>query len=121
MTERDARVYFAGERTLLACIRTGLAMMGFGFDVARVGLVVREGAAARGEVVRGGGGSLWGGTALVVLGVVVNVHAAFVHQSFRRRFDEGDPMPARSSFGIALAGLLAAVGLAMAVYLILRA
>ena len=120
--ERDPRVYFAGERTLLAWIRTGLALMGFGFVVARFGLFLREMAAARGEVIAGGGGgSLWAGTALVVLGVVVNVHAAFVHQAFRRRFDEGDPMPARSSFGIALAGLLAAVGMAMAVYLILRA
>lgn len=119
--ERDPRIYFAGERTFLAWIRTGLAMMGFGFVVARFGLFLREVAAARGEVMHGGGGSLWAGTALVVLGVVVNIHAAFVHQSFRRRFDEGDPMPVRSSFGIALAGLLAAVGLAMAVYLILRA
>jgi len=120
-SERDPRVYFAGERTFLAWIRTGLALMGFGFVVARFGLFLREIAAARGEVITGGGGSLWAGTALVVLGVVVNVHAAFVHESFRRRFDEGTPIPARSSFGIALAGLLAAVGMAMAVYLIVRA
>jgi uncharacterized membrane protein YidH (DUF202 family) len=31
----DPRVYFAAERTLLAWVRTGLAMMGFGFVVAR--------------------------------------------------------------------------------------
>jgi uncharacterized membrane protein YidH (DUF202 family) len=31
----DPRVYFAAERTLLAWVRTGLALMGFGFVVAR--------------------------------------------------------------------------------------
>ena len=30
--------YLAAERTLLAWIRTGLALMGFGFVVARFGL-----------------------------------------------------------------------------------
>jgi putative membrane protein len=120
-SERDPRVYFAGERTFLAWIRTGLALMGFGFVVARFGIFLREIAAARGDIIVGGGGSLWAGTALVVLGVVVNIYAAMAHKDFRRRFDAGDPMPARSSFGIALAGLLAAVGMAMAVYLILRA
>ena len=34
--------YLAAERTLLAWIRTGLAMMGFGFVVARFGLFLQE-------------------------------------------------------------------------------
>ena len=40
MTDRseDPRVRFAIERTLLAWVRTGLALMGFGFVVARFGL-----------------------------------------------------------------------------------
>ena len=38
----DPRVRFAAERTVLAWIRTGLAMMGFGFVVARFGVFLRE-------------------------------------------------------------------------------
>ena len=40
--EADPRVRLAAERTMLAWIRTGLAMMGFGFVVARFGLFLRE-------------------------------------------------------------------------------
>lgn len=39
--ERDPRVYFAAEPTFLAWIRTGLALMGVGFAVARFGLFLR--------------------------------------------------------------------------------
>ena len=119
--ERDPRVYFAAERTLLAWVRTGLAMMGFGFVVARFGLFLRELAAARGEeVASAGGGSLWAGTALVLIGVIVNVHAAVAHGRFAARFRDGEAEPHDSRFGIIIASVLAAVGFSMAVYLISR-
>jgi putative membrane protein len=38
MADDDPRIYFAAERTLLAWIRTGIAVMAFGFVVARFGL-----------------------------------------------------------------------------------
>lgn len=38
MTDRDPRVYFAAERTLLAWIRTAVAIIALGFVIARFGL-----------------------------------------------------------------------------------
>jgi putative membrane protein len=57
--EPDLRVYFAAERTMLAWVRTGLAMMGFGFVVARFGLFLRELAVVRGVSPHQGRLSLW--------------------------------------------------------------
>jgi putative membrane protein len=117
----DPRVRFAGERTLLAWIRTGLAMMGFGFVVARFGLFLTELAAAGQDVSRHSTGvSLWLGTSLVLLGVTVNVLAAVGHARFLRRLDRGEPYRAPVwSLGVIVAAVLAAVGIAMTAYLVL--
>src|SRR5579883_2977529 len=76
----DPRIRFAAERTLLAWIRTGLALMGFGFVVARFGLFLRELAAVNQTAVSHSPKvSLWIGIALVVLGVCLNLLAAWEH------------------------------------------
>lgn len=119
----DPRVRLAGERTLLAWVRTGLAMMGFGFVVARFGLFLKELAAADGTGPSASTGvSLWIGTVLVLLGVSVNLLAAADHYQFLRRLDRGEPYRApRWSLGIIISVLLATVGLAMTAYLLLVA
>jgi putative membrane protein len=114
----DPRVRLAAERTLLAWIRTGLAMMGFGFVVARFGLFLRELAAADGAPRRPPGLSLWIGTALVLLGVAVTVLAAVQHARFLRFLERGEPPRASWPLGMVAAGVLALLGFAMAGYLI---
>ena len=120
-SEIDPRVIFSAERTLLSWIRSGVAMMGFGFVVARFGIFLRELAEARGAVpLRHSGLSLWTGSALVLLGVVVNLVAAFNYASIARSLKRGEPIYSPGiSMGIVATGVLTVLGLAMVVYLVL--
>src|SRR5882757_8290587 len=103
--QNDPRIHFAAERTFLAWIRTGLAMMGFGFVVARFGLFLRELAAEQGVLPQPRVSvSLWVGTALVLLGVAASLCAAFKHWQTVRRLDRGQPM----RFGPLSLGILVA-------------
>lgn len=120
-TPADNKDYFAAERTLLAWIRTGLAMMGFGFVVARFGLFLRELAAARGHApVHITSWSLWFGTLLVVLGVVASLWSAIAHMQYVRKLDRGEHLQFRTvSPAVFTAVVLGLLGLAMAGYLAL--
>jgi putative membrane protein len=119
--ERDPRIYMAAERTFLAWIRTGLSMMGFGFVVARFGLFLRElGQAALDRQTQVTGFSMWAGTTMVLVGVVVNVVAAVQHMKVIRDLNAGVDITGKpSTAGVVLALLLAAAGLTMAAYLTL--
>jgi len=112
--------YLAAERTLLAWIRTGLALMGFGFVVARFGLFLQQlrliDHAPSGASY---GVSLWFGTALIAVGVAVNLSSAWRHVGLVRELDKGEPACSRSlTPAVATALFLALVGLAMAIYLV---
>src|SRR5262249_37271410 len=96
MPERDEFPdYLALERTFLAWVRTGLALMGFGFVVARFGLFLRELQALPQDASSSSPGlSVWFGTALILMGVAANVLAAWRHRQLVRQLDRGEiPRP----------------------------
>jgi uncharacterized protein (DUF302 family)/uncharacterized membrane protein YidH (DUF202 family) len=112
--------YLAAERTFLAWIRTGLALMGFGFVVARFGLFLRELQTGQPSLPAPSYGfSFWFGTALIILGVIVNIVSAKRHVRLVQELNSGGSAFTRpSSLAVIVALALAVIGLAMAIYVI---
>jgi len=94
--------------------------MGFGFVVARFGLFLREIAMTTHDLpLESTGASLWMGTALLLLGAVVNVAASINHVRLVGRLNRGDNLGHPSAPAIAVALTLACLGLGLAAYLVL--
>ena len=118
--EKDPRIYMAAERTFLAWIRTGVALLAFGFVVARFGIFLRQVALVGGAAPGGGPGvSLQVGLGLVATGVIVCVVSAVRHARYIRAIDEGRFRGSfGSTFAFAIVALLSLVGVTMAVLLV---
>jgi putative membrane protein len=117
---KDPRVLFAAERTFLAWIRTGLSLMGFGFVVARFGLFLKQvSGSGPAPGVRSYGFSLWAGSAMVLLGAVLNLAAVARHLNVVGKLKRGEDIVTRPSpTAIAVGILLGLVGIAMVVFLL---
>jgi len=113
----DLRFVQANERTLLAWVRTALGIMAFGFVVARLGLWMAQLQPATTQT----GTSLWVGVALVLFGSGTLVGALRRYTAAHRALVAGHPHVPGTAFGVLVAGLLAASGLALAAYLVTRA
>jgi putative membrane protein len=120
--EQDPRIYFAAERTLLAWIRTGIALMAFGFAIARFGLFLRQIQAT--QTAATPSHSTWGsplaGVTLIAIGVLVNIGATINYRRIIHQLSSGTWVPGKvSRTAITLSTLLAVLGVLMAIYLIL--
>ncbi len=114
----DPRVYFAAERTMLAWLRTGIAVMAFGFVVARFGLFLRLLRAQGGSEV-GHGVSPYLGAALVGLGVVATAGGALQYQRFVASLPAGArPTTSSPQFVLGLSWALVVIGVALGVVLL---
>src|SRR5262245_41037310 len=113
------RDHLANERTLLAWVRTSIAIMGLGFIVARFGLLLRELGATNTHPLPTGISTIIG-VALTVCGVVVLL------LSLQRYRTVGDGIERNEynwspRLAIALTLVLAAAGVLLAIYLIITA
>jgi putative membrane protein len=121
----EYRMLLQLETSLLIWLRTSLALMGFGFVIARFGLFLRE--IARSTQLRLSAPQPWltavntyTGTGLMVLGVVVMLLAVRNHQQSVERLHRGElVLPSRWSLSVIISLLLAALGMGLAVYLAL--
>ena len=104
---------------MLAWIRTGIALMAFGFAIARFGLFLRE-ITDLGKVkihATRGLNSGWFGVALVLLGLATNTVATVRYVRIRKALLMGTTEAPGASFVIALGGAAALVALIMAIIL----
>jgi putative membrane protein len=111
-----ARDHLANERTFLAWVRTGAAIVVFGFAIGRFSIAMRQLTALEGHPIRTAGISVWLGTASIVAGVLLVVAGLVRYRKTRVQLDAGTFEPAgfvvdlvtilTVLFGVALAGYL---------------
>jgi putative membrane protein len=119
---RNFSDHAANERTFLAWVRTGIAMMAFGFLVAKFDLFLRiavQSLARDGQAIPVPGGGFGGvaGIVLILAGTAIVAIAAlrFIHTG--RAIDSQEPKADSAWLDLTLAGLMALLGIALLVYL----
>ena len=117
----DPRIFFASERTLLAWVRTGLAIIGLGYVVARFGLFLRIMAHEAGQTatVTTNPMSRIIGVAFVAVGAASVVMASIQHRTFIKNLPVRDlPTHYSRAFGLWVSIAISVLGVALAAYLI---
>jgi putative membrane protein len=115
----DSRLLQANERTLLAWVRTSIALMTFGFVIARIGVWLRALGASAEIMTRHEFGTAWIGGVFVAMGVIGNALAvrrfAVSRRAIRRQQEiPDDPLP------VVFAVLVSAFGAIIGGYLLLH-
>lgn len=112
-----ARDHLANERTFLAWVRTGAAIVVFGFAIGRFSIAMRQLATFSGHPVRTAGLSVWMGASSIVAGVVLVIAGLVRYRKTRTQLDAGTFEPA--GFVLDLVTILTVLfGLVLAGYLI---
>ena len=111
----------ANERTFLAWVRTAIAVMAFGFLVAKFNLFLKVAAQSlsdgRNVTVPGGGFGGLVGIVLILSGTAMVVVAAVRFVRTRRAIDNPEPRDEGARADLMLAGLMVLLGIALVLYL----
>jgi putative membrane protein len=114
----------ANERTFLAWVRTAIAVMAFGFLVAKFDLFLKVAARSLDASDRQAvslprtdfGGAV--GAILIIAGTVMVVLAAIRFAHLRRAIDSANPRTNAVGADLALAAMMTALGVALVLYLV---
>lgn len=104
---------------MLAWMRTGIALMTFGFVIARIGVWLRALGATNHAVDPQSFGTAWLGGAFVVLGVAANALAIRRYLAMRGAIRHGQDIR-DDAFPVVFAVLLTVLGAALGGYLLIR-
>jgi putative membrane protein len=114
MSKPNVADHQANERTFLAWLRTAIALMGFGFVVAKFGLFLRLMARAAPVPFPFSSGLI--GIALVVVGGGMILMAAVRYRVLQRRIDDGSYEPHLLPMVVA-SGVLVVIAILLVAYL----
>lgn len=118
VSERDPRVQMAAERTLLAWVRTSLALMAFGFVVARFALILVTLGVKVEPMVANMATAI--GVVMVALGAIASAGAPWHYRSYFARIRSAGYRPfAGWTLAMIVAYSTAIIGVALAIYLLL--
>ena len=112
-----ARDHLANERTFLAWVRTGAAIVVFGFAIGRFAIAIRQLTALQGHPVRTAGISVWLGSFTIGAGVLLVMAGLARYRKTRGQLDAGTFEPAGFVLDL-ITVLIVVFGLALAGYLI---
>lgn len=112
-----ARDHLANERTFLAWVRTGAAIVVFGFAIGRFAIAMRQLASFSGHPVRTSSLSVWMGAGSIGAGVMLVVAGLLRYRKTRAQLDSGTFTPAGFVVDL-VTTLTVAFGLVLGAYLI---
>ena len=119
---RNFSDHAANERTFLAWVRTAIAVMAFGFLVAKFNLFLKIAAQSLSRdghavAVPGGGFGGVAGIVLIVAGTAIVAVAAVRFLRMGRAIDSPEPGVDNARVDLMLAGLMMVLGIALVLYL----